>query len=70
MIVAGNVFSLTLDYGCETNGYVDLEVKIPLGSGFAPVTFGWRKACAKTPGLQVATSFDAVVSSPDVTKCG
>jgi hypothetical protein len=70
VVVAGNVFSLTIAYGCQTNGYVDLEVEIPLSSGFAPVTFGWRKACAKTPGLQVATSFDAVVGSPDVASDG
>jgi hypothetical protein len=70
VIVAGNVFSLTIAYGCQTNGYVDLEVEIPLSSGFAPVTFAWRKACAKTPGLQVATTFDSVVGSPDVAGGG
>lgn len=70
VVVAGNVFSLTIAYGCQTNGYVNLEVEIPLSSGFAPVSFGWRKACAKTPGLQVATTFDAVVGSPDVAGDG
>jgi hypothetical protein len=69
-IDAGLDFSLHIDYVCETNGYVDLVVEIPLQSGFAPVTFAWRKACQRTPGLAIATNPDAVFGDPDVAQDG
>ena len=67
---AGLDFSLHIEYVCETNGYVDLLVEIPLKSGFAPVSFAWRKACQRSPGLAIATAFAAVLADPDVAQDG
>ena len=69
-IDAGFDFSLHIDYVCETNGFVDLLVEIPLESGFAPVSFAWRKACERSPGLAIATNVAAVLADPDVAQDG
>ena len=68
---AGLDFSLHVDYGCATNGFVDLLIEIPLRSGFAPISFAWRKACERSPGLNIATSYEsALADSPDVAHSG
>ena len=43
---------------------------IPLESGFAPISFAWRKACQRSPGLAIATNVDAVLHTPDVASDG
>ena len=61
---------LKTEYGCETNGYVDLLIEIPLKSGFAPISFAWRKACERSPGLAIATDIESVLADPDVAQDG
>lgn len=67
---AGYDYSITISYQCKTNGYVDLQVEIPLKSGFAPISFAWRKACQRSPGLAIATNVGAVLHTPDVANDG
>jgi hypothetical protein len=46
------------------------HAEIPLDSGFAPISFAWRKACERTPGLAIASDFQSVLGSPDVASDG
>ena len=45
-------------------------IEIPLKSGFAPISFAWRKACERSPGLAIATDIESVLADPDVAQDG